>query len=438
MAPYEPSIFGVSNPVNATNRTVVVTGIGATTPLGGDSASTWEGLVNGRSGIRALEQDWAADLPVRIAGVIAVEPTEHIPRPQARRLDRSAQFALIATREAWADAGFTGRAGESSPPHAGVDAERLGAVIASGIGGVTTLLGQYDNLREKGFRRVSPHTVPMLMPNSPSANVGLEVNARAGVHTPVSACASGAEAIGYGIEMIRTGRADVVVAGGTEAAIHPLPIAAFANMMAMSKNNDDPEGASRPYDKARDGFVLGEGAGVVVLESAEHAERRGASVYCEAVGQGVSADSHHITQPEPTGRGISAALENLLASTDLEPAEIMHANGHATSTPQGDVVELKAMGKVLGDDVNHIAVSATKSMTGHLLGGAGGVETVATVLALRHRMAPPTINVVDLDDEVDPERVSTKARPLPEGRIAALNNGFGFGGHNVVLALRTV
>ncbi|MGW0991935.1 beta-ketoacyl-[acyl-carrier-protein] synthase family protein [Streptomyces sp. NPDC002520] len=423
--------------MSPTNRTVVVTGIGATTPLGGDAASTWEALVAGKSGVRALDQDWAADQAVRIAAQIAVEPGEVIPRPQARRLDRSAQFALIAAKEAWADAGFTDKAGDDSS----VDPDRLGAVIASGIGGVTTLLDQYDVLKEKGVRRVSPHTVPMLMPNGPSANVGLAVGARAGVHTPVSACASGAEAIGYGIEMIRTGRADVVVAGGTEAAIHPLPIAAFGNMMAMSKNNDDPQGASRPYDLARDGFVLGEGAGVVVLESAEHAAKRGARVYAEAVGQGISADSHDIVQPEPEGRGIAHALQNLLDNTDLNPAEIVHVNAHATSTPAGDVAELKALRKVFGDDTDHFAVSGTKSMTGHLLGGAGGVETVATVLALYNRIAPPTINVDNLDPEAEAtaDVVRGEARKLPaEGRIAALNDSFGFGGHNVVLAFRTV
>ncbi|MFD4996688.1 beta-ketoacyl-[acyl-carrier-protein] synthase family protein [Streptomyces buecherae] len=420
--------------MNATNRTVVVTGIGATTPLGGDSASFWEGLLAGRSGVSPLTQDWAAELPVRIAAQIAVDPGESIPRPQARKLDRSAQFALIAAREAWADAGYTGKAGAE----AAVNPDRLGAVIASGIGGVTTLLGQYDILREQGVRKVSPHTVPMLMPNSPAANVGLEVNAQAGVHTPVSACASGAEAIGYAVEMIRSGRADVVVAGGTEAAIHPLPIAAFGNMMAMTKNNEDPEGASRPYDTGRDGFVLGEGAGVVVLESAEHAAQRGATVYCEAVGQGLSADSHHIAQPEPSGSGIANALQNLLDGTDLDPATITHINAHATSTPLGDVAELKALRKVFGDDVDHMAVSATKSMTGHLLGGAGGIETVATVLALKHRTAPPTINIAELDPEVDGDIVRDEPRALPEGTIAALNNSFGFGGHNVALAFRTV
>ncbi|KOG48347.1 beta-ketoacyl synthase [Streptomyces decoyicus] len=421
--------------MNATNRTVVVTGIGATTPLGGDSASSWEAMLAGRSGVGTLDQDWAAELPVRIAAQAAVDPAEVLPRAQARKLDRSAQLALIAAREAWADAGFTAKAGEDTS----VDPDRLGAVIASGIGGVTTLLGQYDVLKEKGVRRVSPHTVPMLMPNGPSANVGLDVNARAGVHTPVSACASGSEAIGYAIEMIRTGRADIVIAGGTEAAIHPLPIAAFGNMMAMSKSNDDPEGASRPFDTARNGFVMGEGAGVIVLESAEHAAKRGARVYAEAVGQGISADSHDIVQPEPSGNGIAHALQNLLDSNDLDPAEIVHVNAHATSTPQGDLAELKALRKVFGDDTDHMAVSATKSMTGHLLGGAGGVETVAAILALYHRVAPPTINVDELDPEVDADIVRGEPRKLPaEGRIAALNDSFGFGGHNVVLAFRTV
>ncbi|WP_435610900.1 beta-ketoacyl-[acyl-carrier-protein] synthase family protein [Streptomyces sp. C10-9-1] len=420
--------------MSSTNRTVVVTGIGATTPLGGDSASTWKGLLAGRSGATVLEDEKYADLPVRIAATAAVDPSEVLPRPLARRLDRSAQFALIAAREAWADAGYTAPAGEDEA----VAPARLGTVIASGIGGVTTLLDQYDVLKDKGARRVSPHTVPMLMPNGPSANVGLEVNAQAGVHTPVSACASGAEAIGYAVEMIRTGRADVVVAGGTEAAIHPLPVAAFANMMAMSKNNEEPTKASRPYDTGRDGFVLGEGAGVVVLESAEHAARRGARVYCEVLGQGLSADSHHIAQPEPTGRGIAAALRNLLESTDLKPSEVVHLNAHATSTPQGDVAEIKALRAVLGDDLDHVAVSATKSMTGHLLGGAGGIETVATVLALHHRTAPPTINIDELDESVDADVVRDEPRALPEGTIAAINNSFGFGGHNVVLAFRTV
>ncbi|OKJ10332.1 beta-ketoacyl-ACP synthase II [Kitasatospora sp. CB01950] len=422
--------------MTAEHRTVVVTGIGAFTPLGGDAATFWEGLLAGKSGVRALTEEWAADLPVRIAARVAVEPSEILPRPLARKLDRSAQFALIAAREAWKDAGFEGPAtGDSNE----LVPERLGAVIASGIGGVTTLLDQYDVLKEQGVRKVSPHTVPMLMPNSPAANVGLEVGARAGVHTPVSACASGAEAIGYAIEMIRNGRADIVVAGGTEAAVHPLPLVAFSNMMAMSKNNDDPEHASRPYDKARDGFVLGEGAGVVVLESAEHAAARGARVYCEAVGQGLSSDAHHIAQPEPTGAGVARAIADLFDRNDLDKSEVVHVNAHATSTPQGDTAEIKALRRELGDHLEHVAISATKSMTGHLLGGAGGIETVATVLALYHRIAPPTVNVVELDDDIDADIVRDEPRKLPvEGRVAALNNSFGFGGHNVVLAFRTV
>lgn len=415
---------------------MVVTGIGAFTPLGGDAASFWEGLLAGRSGVAALTEEWATDLPVRIAARVAVEPGTILPRPVARKLDRSAQFALIAAREAWKDAGYETPATDESSKLA---PERLGAVIASGIGGVTTLLDQYDVLKEQGVRKVSPHTVPMLMPNSPAANVGLEVGARAGVHTPVSACASGAEAIGYAIEMIRTGRADVVVAGGTEAAVHPLPIVAFSNMMAMSKNNEDPEHASRPYDKARDGFVLGEGAGVVVLESAEHAAARGARVYCEAVGQGLSSDAHHIAQPEPTGAGVARAIDDLFARNDIDRSEVVHVNAHATSTPQGDTAEIKALRRTLGEHLDHVAISATKSMTGHLLGGAGGIETVATVLALHHRLAPPTINVVDVDDDIDADIVRDEPRKLPvDGRIAALNNSFGFGGHNVVLAFRSV
>lgn len=420
--------------MNATNRTVVVTGVGATTPLGGDTATTWAALLAGESGVRTLPEEWAADLPVRFAATAAVDPASTMPRAVARRMDRSAQFALVATREAWADAGFTAKAGEDGA----VEPTRVGAVIASGIGGCITLMDQYDVLREKGPRRVSPHTVPMLMPNSPAAHVGLEVGAQAGVHTPVSACASGAEAVGYAAEMVRSGRADVVVAGGTEAAIHPLPIAAFANMMAMSKNNDEPQRASRPYDVARDGFVLGEGAGVVVLESAEHAARRGARVYCELLGQGLSSDAHHIAQPEPSGRGVAAALQHLLDSTDLKPEQLTHINAHATSTPQGDIAEVRALRQVLGDDLDHVAVSGTKSMTGHLLGGAGGIESVATVLALYRRTAPPTLNVDELDPDVDADIVRGEPRELPGGTIAALNNSFGFGGHNVVLAFRSV
>jgi 3-oxoacyl-[acyl-carrier-protein] synthase II len=361
---------------------------------------------------------------------------------KARRLDRSAQFALIATREAWADAGFAddGADQDASAPQtatSAVDGDRLGVAIASGIGGVTTLLSNYDSLLQKGPRRVSPLAVPMLMPNSPAAHVGLEIGARAGVHTPVSACASGNEAIAHGIDMIRLGRADVVVAGGTEAAIHPLPMAAFANMMALSRRNDDPERASRPWDVDRDGFVLGEGAAVLVIESAEHAAARGARVYAEVGGAGITADSHDIAQPDPVGRGATRAMTLALAESDLGGTDIVHINAHATSTPQGDVAESTAIRKALGDGADSVIATSTKSMTGHLLGAAGALESIATVLALSNRVIPPTINLDSLDPEVNLD-IATEQRKLPDGDIAALNNSFGFGGHNVAIAYRSV
>ncbi|MEZ0109241.1 3-oxoacyl-[acyl-carrier-protein] synthase II [Catenulispora sp. EB89] len=410
-------------------KSVVVTGVGATTPLGGDAASFWDGLLAGRSGVRNLTEEWAEQLPVRFAARVAVEPSAHLKPVEMRRLDRSAQFAVIAAREAWKDAGFEGKSAEPN---------RLGVMVGSGIGGVTTLLSAYDDLLAKGPRSVGPRTVPMLMPNSPAAYVGLEFDARAGVHAPVSACATGAEAVGHAIEMIRSGRADVVLAGGTEAAIHPLPIAAFANMMAMSKRNDDPQHASRPFDVSRDGFVLGEGCGILVLESAEHAAARGARVYAEAAGVGFSADSHDIAQPEPDGRGVAEALAFALEDADLSANDVKHLNAHATSTPRGDLAEIMAFRKILGSAAEDVAVSATKSMHGHLLGGTGAIESVATVLALYHRQAPPTINIETLDPEVTLDIVRDKPRALPEGQIAALNDSFGFGGHNVVVAFRSV
>ena len=409
-----------------TTSPVVVTGLGATTPVGGDVAATWSALLAGQSGVAALTEDWAADLPARIAAPVAVDPSEVLERVQARRLDRSGQLALIAAREAWADAGAVD-----------VDPERLAVVVASGIGGVHTLLSNYDVLKEKGPRRVSPLAIPMLMPNGPAASVALEVGARGGVHTPVSACSSGAEAMAYGLNLIRSGRVDVVIAGGTEAAIHPLPLAAFANMMALSRRNDEPARASRPYDKARDGFVLGEGAGIVVLESAERAARRGARIYAEVAGAGLTSDAHHIAQPDPVGIGATRAMKEAMADANLRPDQIVHINAHATSTPQGDVAEAVAIRNALGEATQGVTVSATKSMTGHLLGAAGAVEGIATILALHHRLAPPTINLDDPDDDVDLDVVRDEPRTLPDGAIAALNNSFGFGGHNVAVALRS-
>ena len=408
-------------------RRVVVTGLGATTPLGSDVDSTWSALIAGKSGVRLLTEEWRELLPVHFAARVHTEPADQMERVEMRRLDRSEQFALIASREAWKDAG--------SPD---VDKERLGVVIASGIGGVITLLDQYDNLKEKGARGVSPHTVPMLMPNGPAANVGLELQAKAGVHTPVSACASGAEAIGYALEMIRNNRADVIVSGGVEAAIHQLPMAGFAAMKALSTRNDSPERASRPYDRDRDGFVLGEGGGILILEEYEHAKARGAKIYCELVGQGLSSDGFHIAAPDPEGAGVQRAIKFALADANLSTKDIVHLNAHATSTPAGDVAEAHALRLALGSDADHVAVSATKSMTGHLLGGAGAIESVFIVKALQERLAPPTINIENLDPAVTIDVVRDKARVLPAGQIAALNDSFGFGGHNVVLAFASI
>jgi len=404
-------------------RRVVVTGLGATTPLGGDVATSWSALLAGQSGVRTLTEEWASTLPVTIAARVAVEPSEVMDRVEMRRLDRSEQFALIATREAWKDAG--------TPD---VDLDRLGVVIASGIGGVITMLDQYDILKGKGSRFVSPHTVPMLMPNGPAANVGLELKARAGVHTPVSACASGAEAVGYAMEMIRSNRAEIIAAGGVEAAVHALPMAGFAAMKALSTRNDDPARASRPYDLDRDGFVLGEGGGVLILEELEHAKARGAKIYAELSGQGLTSDGYHIAAPDPDGNGVQRAIAFALRDAGLTTRDIVHLNAHATSTPVGDVAEANALRLALGADADQVAVSATKSMTGHLLGGAGAIESVFIVKALQERMAPPTINIENLDPAVTINVVRDKPRILPSGDIAALNDSFGFGGHNVVLA----
>jgi len=408
-------------------RRVVVTGLGATTPLGGDVLSTWSALLAGKSGVRTLTEEWTSLLPVSFAARVAIEPSEQMERVEIRRLDRSEQFALIASREAWKDAG--------SPD---VDKERLGVVIASGIGGVITMLEQYDILTSKGARLVSPHTVPMLMPNGPAANVGLEFQAKAGVHTPVSACASGAEAVGYALEMIRSNRADIIVSGGVEAAVHQLPMAGFAAMKALSTRNDDPARASRPYDVDRDGFVLGEGGGVLVLEEYEHAKARGAKIYCEIAGQGLTSDGYHIAAPDPDGAGVQRAIKFALRDSNLSTKDIFHLNAHATSTPAGDVAEANALRAALGSEADHVAVSATKSMTGHLLGGAGAIESVFLVKAIQDGMAPPTINIDNLDPSVTIDVVRDKPRALPAGDIAALNDSFGFGGHNVVLVFKSL
>lgn len=410
-------------------KQIVITGMGATTPLGGDLPTTWDALLSGRSGIRALTEEWADALPVRIAGHVACDPSERIDRIKARRLDRSSQLALIAAEEAWLDAGL--RLGEDND----IDSETLAVCVGSGIGGLNTLLGNWDVQKEKGPRRVSPFTIPMLMANASAANVGLLVGAAAAVHAPVSACASSSEAISLAVDQIRLGRADIVVAGGAEATIHPLPIGAFAQMQALSKRNDDPATASRPWDKGRDGFVLSEGSAILVLESLQHAKARGARIYGTIAGAGISDDNHDIVQPEPTGHGQSRAMFKALRESGLSASDIKHVNAHGTSTPQGDVTEAHSIRRALGQAADNAIVTSTKSMTGHLLGAAGALETIATVLALRERTVPPTINLLDREDDLDIDIAANETRALPQGDLAALNNSFGFGGHNVAVAI---
>jgi 3-oxoacyl-[acyl-carrier-protein] synthase II len=410
------------------NTQIAVTGLGATTPLGGDVTTTWEGALAGRSGTAPLDPAWLERyaLPVTFACRLAVPMVEVLTRQEIKKNDPSGQYALVAAREAWAHAG--------APE---VDPERLAVSMASGIGGVWTLLDSYDTLNEKGAKRILPLTVPMLMPNGPAAAIGIEFGARAGVHTPVSACASGAEALAQGIQLIRRGLADVVIAGGTEAAIHPLPISGFAAMRALSTRNDDPQAASRPYDIDRDGFVLGEGAAALVLESLEHARARGATVHAILAGAGITSDGYHIAAPEPEGAGASRAIRDALKDADLSPRDIVHLNAHATSTPVGDVAEAKAIQVAFGGDIDQVAVSGTKSMTGHLLGAAGALEAVFTVLAVRDGIAPPTINLDSLDPAITLDVVGKDPRKLPSGPRAAISNAFGFGGHNVALAIKS-
>ena len=408
-------------------KKVVVTGIGATTPLGGDSKTTWANLLAGKSGISTLTQEWVArhELPVTFAGQAMTPASEVLTLQEGKRLDPSSQFALIAAREAWADAG--------SPE---VDPERLAVDYATGIGGVWTLLDAYDVLKERGPRRVLPMTVPMLMPNGPAAAIGMDISARAGVRTAVSACASGTEAIANAFNRIRSGEVDVVVAGGSEAAIHPLPIASFAAMQALSKRNDAPEKASRPYDVDRDGFVMGEGGGALVLESEEHALARGARIYAEVVGASVTSDAYHITAPDPEGSAAARAILGALEQSGATIQDVVHINAHATSTPVGDIAEYNALKRVFGDHLSKIAVSATKSSTGHLLGGAGAIEAIFTVLALHERTAPPTINLDNPDPAIELD-VVTSPRKLEGSKILAISNSFGFGGHNAVVAFRS-
>ncbi|NQX33885.1 beta-ketoacyl synthase [Herbiconiux sp. VKM Ac-2851] len=408
-------------------KKIVVTGIGTTSPLGGTARESWQNLLAGQSGASTLEQSWVAEnqLPVTFAAQARVPASEVLERIETKRLDPGSQFALIAAREAWADAG--------SPE---VVPERFGVDWATGIGGVWTLLDAWDTLREKGPRRVLPMTVPMLMPNGPAAAIEMSLGARAGARTVVSACASSTESIANAYDHLQAGLADIIVAGGSEAAIHPLPIASFASMQALSKRNDDPATASRPYDLTRDGFVLGEGGAALVLETEEHALARGARIYAELLGGAVTSDAYHITAPDPEGSAAARAMIAAISNAGYSLDDVAHINAHATSTPVGDIAEYKAMEHVFGERLAGIPVSATKASTGHLLGGAGGIEAIFTVLALHERTAPPTINLTEADPAI-PLDVVREPRTLPEGDLLAISNSFGFGGHNAVIAFKT-
>lgn len=409
------------------SSTVVVTGYGATTPLGGDATTTWSNVVAGTPGVHALSYDWAAELPTRIAAEAAVDPATLIDRVEARKMDRSTQLGLVAALEAWQRAGF---GLEHDNP---VDPQRLAVSIGTGIGGLHTLVGSWDVQKDKGHRRVSPFTIPKLMANAPAATVGLKLRARAGIHTPVSACASGNEAIAQALDMIRLGRADVVVAGGAEGVIHPLPIAAFGQMQALSRRNDEPEKASRPWDRDRDGFVLGEGAAVLVLESLEHALARGATIYGTLAGAGITADAYDMVAPDPEGKGQAQAVRLAVRDAGLQPGDIKHVNAHATSTPTGDATEAQSVRAALGDATDGVVFTGTKSQTGHLLGAAGAMESLFTVLALHDRVVPPTLNLENPQEGLGID-IATEARRLGDGDLAGINNSFGFGGHNVALA----
>ncbi|MFC9232340.1 beta-ketoacyl-[acyl-carrier-protein] synthase family protein [Streptomyces decoyicus] len=399
----------------AENGQVLVTGIGAMTPVGADASSSWSGLLAGKSGVRALVEEWAAGLPVSIAAGLTEDPAAALPRTQARKLDRGEQLAMLTSREAWQDAG--------APE---VEPERLAVVIGTGTGGVLTTLGQDDIFEESGARRLSPFAVPMLMPNGPAAWVSMDLGAKGGARTPVSACASGAEALAMGLDLLRAGRVDVVVAGGVEACLHPFTIAAFAQMKALSTQFENPESVSRPFDVARSGFVMGEGAGIMVLERAEFARARGAKTYGTLAGSAVSSSANHITASDAEGQ--VHAIELALRDADLTPQDIGHVHAHATSTESGDLAEAEAIGRAVG---THASVTATKSMTGHMLGASGAVGALAALLALKDGVAPAIRNLDELDPRIDLDVVQGENRTGEWN--ASLANSFGFGGHNVSL-----
>ncbi|MFV0131922.1 beta-ketoacyl-[acyl-carrier-protein] synthase family protein [Streptomyces sp. HMX87] len=413
-------------------RRVVVTGLGAVTPLGVGTDELWRGLLEGRHGIRELADEEFDGLPVRIAGTVPVDPAALLPRQAARRMNRAAQFAVLAAREAWADAGYA----EGGTRESGLDPERVGVCLGAILGDASVLVGGDRKLREKGPRGVSPLTTPMTVPSQAASQVSLDLHITGEARTVTSACASGTEAIGQAVDRIRYGRVDVVLAGGAEAVVTPAIMASFAAMRALAGGDPSTGSPSHPFAKDRDGFVNGEGAGVLVLESEEHARARGARVYCEAAGWGLSADAHHVAAPDPSGDGIALALRRAVRDAGGRFADVVHVNAHATATVDGDLAEARALRDVLGQ--RDVPVTALKGHLGHLQGAAGGVEAIAAVLALHHKVVPPTVGCAEVDDAIGLDVVRGEPRVLPAAGDLVLSNSFGFGGHNAVLALRRV
>lgn len=416
----------MSAQMSAERVRVVVTGLGAVSPLGVGVRANWEALLAGRSGIGPITAFDAAALPVRIAGEVRdFDPTAWIEKKEVRKIDRFAQFAIAGAQQAVDDAGL-----RIDP----ATAARVGVVVGVGMGGLATLEDAHRGYFEGGWKRLSPFTIPRVIANMAPGLIAIRFGCTGVNYTPTSACASGGQAVGEAFRLVRDGEQDVVITGGAEAAVTALGVAGFAVMRAMSTRNDEPARASRPFDAGRDGFVIGEGAGLLVVESLAHARARGARIYAELVGYGANCDAHHITAPAPEGRGAAECMRLALASGGIDPLEVDHINAHGTSTPYNDTNETQAIKRLFGEHAGRLAVSGTKSMTGHLFGGAGGIEAVYTVLALHHGWVPPTINYEQPDPECDLDYVPNAARPA---RLrVALSNSFGFGGANACVAFR--